>query len=202
MPSPLPPCSHHSALPWPILEVSLHNSSAQSLNLSCATTFPLGLPKTDQSAAEQSQQHSQAGFGVCRAGHRPRPHHPVCPIKDSSTLLGHPRTSLVEGTHLSVPISTSPPHSLEQVATVSGEGLGGGLTSRDAGLVRGCRGCRDSAASGSGCSERSCKARRAGVVSVGDGWRWWPLGGTVPWVWRGPGAQSRGDMGWGVRQGE
>lgn len=126
-PSPLPPCSHHSALPWPILEVSLHNRSAQSLSFSCATTFPLGLPKTDQSAAEQSQQHSQAGFGVCGAGHTPRPHHPVCPIKNSSTPLGHPRTSLVEGTQLSVPISTSPPHSLEQVATVPREGLGGVL---------------------------------------------------------------------------
>lgn len=132
VPSPFPPCSHHSAVPWPILEVSLHNSGAQSLSLSCATTFPLGLPKTDQSAAEQSQQHSQAGFGVCGAGHTPRPHHPVCPIKDSSTLLGHPRTSLVEGTHLSVLISTSPPHSLEQVATVPREGLGGSY-------LQGCR---------------------------------------------------------------
>lgn len=76
----------------------------------------------------------------------------------------------------------------------------GDLTSRGAGLVRGCRGCRGcrgSAASGSGCSETSCKARRAGAVSAGDGWRWWPLGGTVPRVWRGPGAQSGGDTGWG-----
>lgn len=39
----------------------------------------------------------------------------------------------MEGTHLSVPISTSPPHSLEQVATVSGEGLGGGS------YLQGCR---------------------------------------------------------------
>lgn len=38
----------------------------------------------------------------------------------------------MEGTHLSVLISTSPPHSLEQVATVPREGLGGSY-------LQGCR---------------------------------------------------------------
>lgn len=159
----------------------------------------------DQSAAEQSQQHSQADFGVCWGWHRPRPHHSMCPIKDSHSLLGCPGHPWWRGPALLSPSPPLPPHSLEQLATVPREGLGRGLTSRGAGLVRGCRGCkgcRGSAASGSGCSETSCKARRAGAVSVGDGWRWWPLGGTVPWVRRGPGAQSGGDMGWGCQAGK
>lgn len=200
-PSPLPPCSHHNALPWSVLEVLLHNRGAQSLSFSCCHNIPTGAPQNGP-VSSRAKPAAQPGWFWGVQGLTQTPATSLCVSHQRQcTLLGCPRISMVERTHLSVPISTSPPSFPGAGGHSSQGGFGGaGLTSRGAGLVRGCRGCRGSAASGSGCSETSCKARRAGAVSVGDGWRWWPLGATVPWVWRGPGAQSGGDMGWGGGQ--
>lgn len=44
-PSPLPPSSHHNALPCSILEVLLHNRGAQSLSFSCCHNILSGAPQ-------------------------------------------------------------------------------------------------------------------------------------------------------------
>lgn len=154
----------------------------------------MGVPKADRLLAHE---HSQATFGVHRAGDRPQPH---CPQK-TGLLLGPPGASMLGGPTL---LPTSPPLPRSLLGPFcpragghgARAGFGGGLTSRGAGLVRGCRGCRGcrgSAASGSGCSETGCKARCASAASVGAGRH--PSTGC--WgVRRGPGAKSRGGKCW------